>query len=392
MVFILLLLLIYLAFISLGLPDSILGVSLPSMLAEWGLPLSAGGIISMTVIGSAIVSSFISGYIIDKIGTGKIVFLSCLMTGGALLGISFAPSFFWLIFLAIPLGLGGGAVDTALNNYVALHYKAHHMNWLHSFWGVGATLGPVIMSFSLMNHNSWRLGYRNIALIQLSLSLVLMLTLPLWNKAKNSNENVDCEKVIAPKKKMYNPFKIRGVKSAFGTLMLYCTVESGIGLWGSSYLIQSRGFSIENAASWLAFYYGGITAGRFLSGFVSFKFSNTQLIRMGILSSFTGILILLFPVNSMVTGMAIVFIGLGLAPIFPSMLHETPIRFGKDLSQILIGYQMGFAYVGSAVLSPLLGVLLQYTVLSLFPFYLIGLTFLLFILSEILNSRTAHAY
>lgn len=392
MVFIILLILIYIAFISLGLPDSILGVSLPSMLGEWGLPLSAGGAISMTVIGSAIVSSFISGYIIDRVGTGKIVFLSCVMTGGALLGFSFAPSFFWLILLAIPLGLGGGAVDTALNNYVALHYKAHHMNWLHSFWGVGATLGPLLMSFSLVNFNSWRHGYRNIALIQLSLSLVLFLSLPLWNKAKNLSERVDSKKVMAPKKKISNPFKIRGVKFAFATLMLYCTVESGIGLWGSSYLIQARGFSIENAASWLAFYYGGITAGRFLSGFISFKFSNKQLIRMGILASLTGILILLFPVNSMVTGMAIVFIGIGLAPIFPSMLHETPVRFGKDFSQVLIGYQMGFAYVGSAVLSPLLGVLLQYTKLSLFPVYLTGITLLLFALSELLNKRTTYAY
>ena len=183
-----LLIIIYLAFISLGLPDSILGVTLPAIQLEWGLPLSSGSIVSMTVIGSTILSSFLSGYIIKKFGTGKIVFLSCLITGTSLLGISFVPSFPGLLLLAVPLGFGGGAVDTALNNFVALHYKARHMNWLHSFWGVGATLGPIIMSLSLISGGSWRFGYRNISAIQLSLSFLLLISIPLWRKYKFSEK------------------------------------------------------------------------------------------------------------------------------------------------------------------------------------------------------------
>lgn len=377
-----LLVIIYLAFISLGLPDSILGVTLPAMQQEWNLPLSSGSIVSMTIIGSAILSSFFSGYIIKKIGTGKIVFLSCLITGSALLGISFVSSFFWLLLLAVPLGLGGGAVDTALNNFVSLNYKARHMNWLHSFWGVGATMGPIILSLSLVTGGSWRSGYRNISMIQLSLSVLLLLTIPLWRqfRPKESTEAVTGSESMKKKKK--NPFKIRGVKYALATLMFYCAVEAAVGLWGSSYLIQVKNMSIERAASWIAFYYGGITLGRFLSGFISFKLNNVQMIQWGIITAFWGIVLLILPLPGFIAGVALVLIGLGLSPIFPAMLHETPARFGKENSQVLIGYQMGFAYMGIAFLSPLLGVILQITFMGLFPFFLMGFAIIMFISSE----------
>jgi fucose permease len=389
-----LLIIIYLAFISLGLPDSILGVTLPAIQLEWGLPLSSGSIVSMTVIGSTILSSFLSGYIIKKIGTGKIVFLSCLLTGSSLLGISFAPSFYWLLVLAVPLGFGGGAVDTALNNFVALNYKARHMNWLHSFWGVGATLGPIIMSLSLLSSNSWRMGYRNISIIQLSLSVLLLMSIPLWRKFQSSAvlETGDSEKDPKETNPPRNVFKIKGVKYAFVTLMLYCAVESAVGLWGSSYLIQVKKLSMERAASWIAFYYGGITLGRFISGFISYKLSNVQMIKWGIVTAFSGILIFLLPVHSAIAGAALVLIGLGLSPVFPSMLHETPVRFGKENSQVLIGFQMGFAYIGSAVLSPFLGVVLQFSFMGLFPFLLLGFTIIMFISSEKLTQLVQKPY
>ncbi len=375
-----LLIIIYLAFISLGLPDSILGVTLPAIQLEWGLPLSSGSIISMTVIGSTILSSFLSGYIIKIIGTGKIVFLSCLVTGSALLGISYVPSFLWLLLLAVPLGLGGGAVDTALNNFIALNYKARHMNWLHSFWGVGATLGPIIMSLSLVAGGSWRFGYRNISIIQISLSFILLLTIPLWRKFRPEEAVVEDQTGEEPEKK--NAFKIRGVKYAFATLMFYCAVENAVGLWGSSYLIQVKDMSIERAASWIAFYFGGITLGRFLSGFISFKLTNVQMIKWGIITAFSGIVLFILPLPGFVAGLALILIGLGLSPVFPAMLHETPVRFGKENSQVLIGFQMGFAYMGSAILSPLLGVILQFSFMGLFPFLLIALTIIMFISSE----------
>jgi len=381
MITVLLLSLIYLAFISLGLPDSILGVAFPVFQAEWNLPLGAGGIINMVVIGGTIISSLTSGWILEKIGTGKVALISCLLTGTALLGFSISPTFLWLILLAVPLGLGGGAVDTALNNYVALHFKAHHMNWLHSFWGVGATAGPVIMGAALVLTDSWRMGYRTISLIQLFLAAILMVSLPLWKKHKSLSEQRqvplnDSGEKGDPKDHQKEPqkgmavFKIPGVMAALVTLILYCAIESAAGLWGSSFLIRERGLSAEAGAFWMAMYYGGITAGRFFSGFLSFKFNNTQLIRMGTVMTFMGVVSLFFPLPMVLVGAAFTLIGLGLSPIFPTMLHETPRRFGKENSQRIIGLQMGFGYFGHAFLSPLLGVIMQFSGLSYLPLFL----------------------
>ncbi|WP_199563474.1 MULTISPECIES: sugar MFS transporter [unclassified Oceanispirochaeta] len=380
---------IYLAFISLGLPDSILGVTLPAMSREWGLTFSDGSLVSMVVIGSTVVSSFISGHIIEKLGTGRITFISCLMTAGALLGISFAPSYLWLLLLAIPLGLGGGAVDSALNNYVALHFKAQHMNWIHSFWGVGATLGPVIMSLSLGGAGTWRAGYRTISIIQLALSFILMLSLPLWKRVQTSNPSEHEAENGEDQLEKTSVFKIKGVAYAFSFLILYSTVEAGIGLWGSSFLVQDRSFSIESAAFWMSFYYGGITLGRFLSGFITMKLNNTQMIRGGLFMAFLGLLLIALPLPQIFSGIAFVLTGFGLAPVFPAMLHETPKRFGRKNSQILIGYQMGFAYLGSALLSPLIGVILQITRAGLLPFIMIFVSTLMFIFSEVLISATS---
>src|SRR6056297_2292286 len=374
MITILLLVLIYLAFISLGLPDSLVGVAWPAIRAQWNLPLDYAGLVQIPIVGSTIASSLLSGYIIKKFGTGRVTFISCLMTGLALLGFSFAPSIGWLLLLGIPLGLGGGSVDAALNNYVALHFKAHHMNWLHSFWGIGATVGPLIMSGALSQDANWRLGYLTIALIQLSLAIVLMISLPLWKKHREQpgyNVEVEAEQNSEKPLNMLQVFKMKGIVYAIATFMFYVSAEMSVGLWGSSYLVESKNIGVGLAASWVALYYGGITAGRFLSGFISFKLNNVQMIRLGIGVSLTGILMLILPLPGIFNMIALILTGLGFSPIFPAMIHETPNRFGSQNSQTVIGYQMGFGYMGSAVLPPLFGVILDTAGMVFFPFLIL---------------------
>lgn len=375
----LLLIIIYLAFISLGLPDTIIGVTIPALQDEFGISLASGGLLSMIVIGGTVISSFMSDKIIKKFGTGKVVFISCLITGTTLFGFSQSPSFYWLLLLAFPLGFGGGTVDVALNNYVATHFKAHHMNWLHSFWGVGATIGPIIMSLKLMS-DTWQSGFSTIATLQLSLTLLLLFSLSLWKKHKEIKHNED--ESYSDK----NIFKNKGIKFALLTMLLYNAIEIGTGLWSSSYLISQRGLSADVSARFVALYYTGITIGRFLSGFISFKLNNTQMIRLGVFVALSGICLLLLPLPSIVLGIGIIIIGFGLAPIFPAMIQETPNRFGTVVSQKVIGYQMGFAYIGSAIVPPTLGVLYQEVSLSLFPITLLLLSISLLITTEKLNS------
>jgi len=357
----LLLIIIYLAFISLGLPDSVLGSAWPIIHTEWGLPLDAAGYVSLVGVSGSILSSFLSGKIVRRFGAAKVTLLSCLMTGLALLGYSFAPSYIWLLILAVPLGFGGGSVDAALNNYVATHYKAHHMNWLHSFWGVGATLGPIIMSGFLLT--SWHMGYRTISLLQLSLALVLFATLRLWPKEKLevSEEHLD-KKVIG----------MKGVKYALMVFMFYCMAEFSTGLWGASYLVQIKDIAPESAARLVAMYYGGITIGRMVSGFLTFKFSNKELVRYGVYLSVASMIILMLSSSSGVILIALLLFGFGLAPIFPAMIHETPNHFGKDVSQTVIGYQMAFANIGIAFLPSLIGVIVRSISLSILPPIIIG--------------------
>ncbi len=358
-------------------------MAIPVIQREWGIELSTAGLISMVSISGGIIYSFLSGYITEKIGTSRITFISILMTSLALFGFSVAPSFAWLLLLAVPLGVGGGAVDASLNHYVALHFRAHHMNWLHSFWGIGATLGPLIMSRALEQSGSWQPGARTIAFLQLFMATLILLSLPIWRKhqALVQPQGVPAE---GKKETKGSPgvFKLPGIVYALLTMLLYCGVEVGLGLWGSSYLVHVRNFSIEGAASWIAMYYGGITAGRFLSGIISFRLSNVRMIRMGIIIALAGILILLMPLPDALLGLALVLVGLGLSPVFPAMIHEVPARFGREASRKVIGFQMGFAYVGSAYLPPLLGVILQNTGLVLLPFILLGFLTAMFAASE----------
>ncbi|WP_435920821.1 MFS transporter [Paenibacillus sp. DYY-L-2] len=384
------LIIIYLAFISLGLPDSLLGSAWPVMWPDLGASLGSAGILSMVVAGGTIVSSLASGILLQRLGTGKVTLISCCLTAAALLGFSTAQSMIWLVLLAIPLGLGAGAVDASLNHYVAENYKAHHMNWLHCFWGVGATLGPIIMSYYIADHNSWRGGYTAVSLIQFSLVLILFITLPLWKRVAESRElersrngsqdEHHTEPAVTMKEgeTKVNLFRMRGVKPTLIAFLFYCGVEMTVGLWGASYLVGAKNISAETAAGWISLYYGGITFGRFITGFITLKVHNRLLIRWGQIIAIAGGIILLLPLPPVLSLIGFILIGFGLAPIYPGLIHETPARFGSANSAKLIGYQMAVAYTGTTFLPPLFGVLATQVSISLFPF--VTLAFLIFML------------
>ena len=371
-----LLIIIYLAFISLGLPDSLLGAAWPVMQPDLDTPMEMAGYLFMIIAAGTIVSSLVSGRLLNRFGTGKVTFVSVLMTAGALLGFHFAPSAFWLILCAIPLGLGAGAVDAGLNNYVATHYKAHHMSWLHSFWGVGATFGPIIMAQFISWQNSWRSGYLAISIVQFILVIILFIALPLWNKVEKGRtaKSVDPETPAAPSEETISsekPLKIKGVKLALVAFFFYCGVEATAGLWGSSFLVYSKDLSAADAARWISFYWAGITVGRFITGFITFKLSNWIIIRTGQVIAFAGAVLLLLPLPAVVSLFGFILIGLGFAPIYPCMLHETPARFGKKHSQTIMGFQMAIAYTGTTFMPPLLGFAASQTTLAIFPFFVV---------------------
>ena len=378
-----LLVIIYMSFISLGLPDSLLGAAWPVMGVDLSAPMSMAGVLSMVVTVGTIVSSLLSERVIRHFGTGLVTAFSVMLTAVALIGVSLSQSIVWLFVLAVPLGLGAGSVDTALNNFVALHYKAKHMNWLHCFWGLGATVGPIIMAAFLVRQGGWKLGYGTIGIMQAVLVVILFSTLPLWKKAKGSDEHAD--EHARNSHSLFSAIKAPGIKSAMFVFFAYCAVEVTTGLWGSSYLVSVKGLSPETAAQWIALYYFGITAGRFISGFISMKLSNTSMIRMGLVITGAGLIVLLLPLGNAALQVGFVMIGLGCAPIFPSMLHETPTRFGKSVSQKLVGLQMASAYLGSTVMPPVFGAIAQYIDMSLFPFFLLLMLLLMFALSENLN-------
>jgi len=352
----LLLIVIYLAFISLGLPDSLLGAAWPSMYESLNTPIHFAGIISMIVAAGTVISSLFSARLINHFGVATITTVSVLMTALALFGFSYSDSFLWLCLLAIPLGLGAGCIDVALNNYVATHYQARHMNWLHCFWGVGAAIGPIIMSWYLAAGQSWTNGYYTVGWLQIGLVIVLLLSFPLWDtKTGEQRENANSE--IRPSFKRL--LAIPGLKSALVVFFLYCTIEATFGLWGASYLVIVRGFEAENAAKLVSLYYIGITAGRFISGFITLKLNNQRLVYIGQSIIALGLVVLLLPFEiTLIPGFFL--IGLGCAPIFPSLLHETPRNFGEKHSQAIMGMQMASAYVGITIMPLLFGKLASY--------------------------------
>lgn len=373
----LLLVIIYIAFISLGLPDSMLGAAWPVMQAELGLPLAGAGLVSMIVSGCTIISSLFSGFLIRRLGTGKLMLISVLMTALALLGYSYSQTYIWLCLIAVPLGLGAGAVDAALNDFVARNFAARHMSWLHSFWGVGATTGPLIMAFMLKHTGLWQMGYRIIAIIQFVLVAILALSMPLWQRypAPPTPEAT----VSSGKKK-----GIRGMAPNLVAFFAYCAVEASTGLWAASFLVEQRGLSRVLAAGGASAYYLGITLGRFLNGFLSSHFEAKSLIRGGQTMILLGVVLMFLPLPVLSLA-GLMIIGLGCAPVYPTLLHETPRRFGAENSASLMGLQMATAYCGLTLMPPLLGLGIGRFGMSLYPLGLMILTLLLAFSTERLN-------
>lgn len=381
---------IYLAFISLGLPDSLLGAAWPVMQSDYGEPLETAGFLYMVIAAGTILSSLASGWLHKLLGTGKVTAISVALTATALFGFAYSPSLIWLIICAIPLGLGAGAIDAALNNYVALHYKAHHMNWLHCFWGVGASIGPIMLAYYMANQGSWRAGYLTISYLQFGLALLLLLALPLWVRVSNQSQNeTEEDHTLNPADEVderISPLKIKGVKYALITFFFYCGVESTLGLWGSSYLVNSKGVSAAMAAQGVSVFYTGIMLGRLVTGFILLKFSNHQLlIRFGQITALIGAILLILPLPVTMSLVGFTIVGLGLAPIYPSMIHETPVRFGKTHSQTIIGYQMAVAYTGTTLLPPMLGLVASHTSIGIFPYFALTYLVAMLICAEKLN-------
>ena len=371
-----LLALIYLAFISLGLPDSLLGAGWPVMHTELGVSVSFMGIISMVISGGTIVSSLLSDKLTHKFGTRTVTVASVLLTVAALFGFSFSGSFSMLIIFAVPYGLGAGAIDAALNNYVALHYKAKHMSWLHCFWGVGAIISPFIMSFALKNLN-WNSGYRIVGFIQLAIALLLLVTLPVWTINKTES-TADTKRVG-----LTAALKIKGVPFLLIGFFAYCAAEATAMYWASTYFTEVKGISGDRAASFAALFYIGITLGRFASGFITERLGDRRMILLGTGILACGIMILLIPVQSYMTAFAaFLVIGFGCAPIYPCIIHSTPANFGAENSGAIIGIQMASAYVGSTFIPPLFGLFGNAVGFSVMPVYLLAFFALMIIMTE----------
>lgn len=382
------LMIIYLTFISLGLPDALLGVGWPEMYPDLHVPQSFAGVVSITISLGTIASSFFSGKFIRRFGTGKLTAISVLSTAVALLGFYFAPSFLWVMLAAIPLGLGAGAVDAGLNDYVARHYQAHHMNWLHSFWGVGALTSPLIMGQVLAHGSSWRVGYLIVAIIQFLLVAVLFLTLPMWRSREMRPLKVT-KKTTEPDVKLVQLLQLKKVRLALYAFFLYIGVEATMGLWTSSYLISVKGLASDQAAIGVSVFFGFIMFGRLLSGFISMMLSNRQLIQLGQLLILFGSLCMWLSVSYPFLLLGIGLIGFGCAPIYPAMLHETPQRFGQKIAQEIMGVQMAFSYTGSVVLPPLFGFLVPLVGMRRLPFFLLFYGLMMWLASECLVKKLA---
>ena len=372
--YLLLLSVIYLAFIGLGLPDSLLGSAWPTIRVEFEVPLSYMGMVSMIISGGTIFSGLMSERITKKFGTRTVTTVSTLLTAVALLGFSTTTDFYQMCLWAIPYGLGAGAIDAALNNYVALYYSSRHMSWLHCFWGVGTIISPYIMSYAL-THTVWANGYRMVSYLQFSIVTVLLLTIPLWKINKGNKEIEENTEVLGLK----GALKIKGVPYLLTGFFAYCAAEATTMLWASSYLEGTRGVSKDKAAALGALFFIGITIGRFLAGFITDKLGDNRSIRIGTVIALFGVICTAIPIE-IVTMMGFIIIGLGCAPVYPCIIHSTPTNFGAENSQGIIGIQMASAYVGSTFMPPFFGLIANYVDLKLMPLYLAFFLILLFIM------------
>ena len=374
---------IYLAFISLGLPDSVLGAAWPSMYGELGAALSWAGVVSMIVSLGTIVSALCSERLTLRLGPGGVTAVSVLLTAVALLGFSLSGQFWQLCLWAVPYGLGAGSVDAALNNYVALHYESRHMSWLHCMWGLGASAGPVIMGRALAG-GSWQGGYRTIALLQFALTAVLLLSLPLWKRPQANVEGAEFKPHPIPEL-----LRRPGVPQVLVCFFCYCALESTAGMWAASYCTLVRGIDAGTAARWASLFYVGITVGRGVSGFLTMKVNDQNMIRLGQALIAAGTVLILLPTGQGTLFAGLITVGLGCAPIYPSIIHETPINFGREVSMSMTGLQMATAYVGTCLVPPLFGLLAQYVTPALYPWALAVILVLMFVMAESLHRKTA---
>ena len=367
----LLLIVIYIAFIGLGVPDSLFGTAWPAIYTDLNLPVSWASIVTIIVSCGTITSSLLSSRLISRFGTGKITAVSTLMTALALLSFSCSDSMLWLCLCAIPLGLGAGSIDTALNNYVALHYKASHMNFLHCFYGIGVSLSPYLMSLAL-SKGTWEGGYRAVFWFQLAIAALTVLALPLWKKvrhAQNGEEEEETPRVLSFPALM----KMPKVRMACLVFIGYCALEYTCGTWGSTFLVNAKGAAADTAARMVTFYYVGLALGRFLSGVLAGRLHSRHLVKIGQMILLAAVASLFLPLPFAFCSVSLFFIGLGNGPIFPNMLHLTPELFGKDLSQAVIGAEMATSYIGVLLAPALFGLIAQNVTAALFPVYLLVL-------------------
>ncbi|MBT1182202.1 MFS transporter [Bifidobacterium sp. CP2] len=402
----LLLAVIYLSFISLGLPDALLGAAWPTMSQDLGAPLSWAGGISMTISAATICSALMSDRMTLRFGAGRVTAASVGLTAAALLGFSFAPDYWTLLALAVPYGLGAGGVDAALNNYVAIHYESRHMSWLHCMWGVGALTGPYVMGYALSGGQGWPWGYRYIAFLQIALTVVITFSLPLWKSRTASGASASgvpdtpdssdasssaSSASSAPKREplgLKGVLAIRGAREILLMFLCYCAVESTCMLWGASYMVLGHGIGKAEAASWISLFFIGITVGRGLSGFLTMRLADHEMIRLGQALILAGIVVMLLPLPhhlGVFAGLTVV--GLGCAPIYPCIIHSTPAYFGEERSQAIVGVQMAAAYVGSMLMPPLFGLIAQYLTIGLFPFFLLAFLVVMVVMHEALRRK-----
>ena len=380
----LLLAVIYLAFISLGLPDALLGAAWPSIYPAFGVPVSYMGMVSMIIALGTCISSLLSDRMTRLLGTGKVTALSVATTALALLGFSWSHSFWALCLWAIPYGLGAGSVDASLNNYVALHYESRHMSWLHCFWGIGAALGPYFMGAILTGGRVWNAGYRVIGILQIFLTAILIFSLPLWKGRAEESGEKERTKALSLRQIVAIP----GAKEVLFCFFCYCAVESTAGIWASSYLTLQKGVPAETAAGFASMFYIGITVGRAISGFLTIKLRDPQMIRLGQGILALGIAAMLLPLGANVSLMGFLLIGLGCAPIYPCVIHATPAYFGAENSQAIIGVQMASAYLGTCLAPPVFGLIAQNVSIRLFPFFLLAALIMMFLSHEALLRKT----
>lgn len=385
----LLLAVIYLAFISLGLPDPLLGAAWPTMAPELGAGLSWAGGISMVISAGTILSALLSDRLTLRWGAGRVTAWSVFLTMVALLGFSLAPNYWALLLIAIPYGLGAGGVDAALNNYVAIHYASRHLSWLHAMWGIGTLIGPNILGFALSRQMGWRWGYRMISLLQLGLVIILFASLPLWkNRPQTGKAGQQARQPRAKALSIREVLAIPGAIEILAMFFCYCTIEQTSMLWASTYMHAGLGISKAQAAQWAALFTLGITVGRLLNGFATMRLSDPTLIRIGEGLIGLGSAILLIPVGRPVTTVVgLILVGLGCAPVYPCIIHSTPGYFGADRSQAIIGLQMAFAYIGTLVMPPLFGLIAQATTVMVFPCYLLVALVLMIVLHERLRTK-----